>query len=64
MDSFLNDQVKLFAIEAIQSAAHLRATILKDNYAQRMLELLVNEITTIESRAVASAVAYEAIETR
>jgi hypothetical protein len=56
--------VKYIGVEEIQSATRLRVNIMKEKHARRMLDALVNEIITVESRAVASVVASEAIETR
>jgi hypothetical protein len=51
-------------MEEIQSANRLRVNTMKEKHARRMLDSLVSEIVTVESRAVASVVAYEAIEKR
>lgn len=64
MDSVICEQVKCIGMEEIQSATRLRVNIMKEKHARRMLDALVSEIITVESRAVASVVAYEAIETR
>ncbi len=64
MDSVICEQVKYIGLEEIQSATRLRVNIMKEKHARRMLDALVNEIITVESRAVASVVASEAIETR
>lgn len=64
VDSVIHDQIKSLGTEAIQAASRLRSSIMKDKYANRMLESLVGEIISMESRAVAYSVAREAIETR
>jgi hypothetical protein len=64
LDSVICEQVKYIGLEEIQSATRLRVNIMKEKHARRMLDALVNEIITVESRAVASVVASEAIETR
>jgi hypothetical protein len=64
LDSVICEQVKYIGVEEIQSATRLRVNIMKEKHARRMLDALVNEIITVESRAVASVVASEAIETR
>jgi hypothetical protein len=64
LDSVICEQVKYVGLEEIQSATRLRVNIMKEKHARRMLDALVNEIITVESRAVASVVASEAIETR
>lgn len=64
VDSVIHDQVKSLGMEAIQAASRLRASIMKDKHANRMLESLVGEIISMECRAVAYSVAREAIETR
>lgn len=64
MDSVICEQVKYICVEEIQSATRLRVNIMKEKHARRMLDALVSEIITVESRAVASVVASEAIETR
>ena len=64
VEGVIFDQIKLLGTEAIQAAVRLRTIIIKEKCAQRMLEMLMSEVIIKESRAVASTVAYEAIETR
>ena len=64
VEGVIFDQIKLLGTEAIQAAVRLRTSIIKEKCAQRMLEMLMSEVIIKESRAVASTVAYEAIETR
>ncbi len=64
LDCVICEQVKYVGMEEIQSANRLRVNTMKEKHARRMLDSLVSEIVTVESRAVASVVAYEAIEKR
>lgn len=64
MDSVVCELVHEVAQKEVLLAVQLRMKLLKDEVANQLLNLLINETIVTECEAIAAAVAYEAIKER